>query len=217
MKQCWPAPERNKAPILDVLRRVLPASGQLLELASGSGQHAAFFAQALPTWTVQPSDVDASNLASIRAWVQEMQLPNLKPPLSLDVRSERWDVACFDAVFNANMIHIAPFECCLGMLRGAARHLTPEGLLVVYGPFRIGEAHTSKSNEEFDASLRARDPRWGVRDLLQVVAEAERLGFILSERVAMPANNQTLVFRRSGRADAATPCDTSCKAQSSGR
>jgi len=196
MKQAWPAAERNKQPILDVLRRVLPSSGKLLEIASGTGQHAAFFAAALPALDFQPSDVDEANLRSVGAWVTEAALPNLHPPRALDVCSADWGVGSLDAIFNANMIHIAPIECCEGLLAGAGRHLRVGGVLVVYGPFRVGGAHTSESNARFDADLRSRDSRWGVRDveLLQTLGDAA--GLTLEERVAMPANNQCLVFRK---------------------
>lgn len=197
-KQCWPAPERNKQPILEVLQRVLPERGVLLEVSSGSGQHAAFFARALPSWTILPTDLDAENLSSIQAWVDDEKLPNLRTPVRLDVTQDKWLVPQVDAIFNANMIHIAPWECCVGLMRGAARHLKDGGTLVLYGPYKIGFVHTSASNEEFDAGLRARDARWGVRDLERVVEEAEKVGLKLSERVQMPANNQILVFGRLG-------------------
>jgi SAM-dependent methyltransferase len=196
MKQSWPAPERNKQPILAVLERVLPASGTLLEIASGSGQHAVHFARALPALRWIPSDHDADNLASIGAWVAESGLPNLQPPIELDVRSDSWDVGTLDAAFNANMIHIAPWECCVGLFAGLGRHLAAGGIFVLYGPFRIAGAHTAPSNAEFDAGLRARDPQWGVREIESVEAEAARVGLTLRERVPMPANNQTLVFAR---------------------
>lgn len=199
MKLSWPAPERNKLPILEVLRRVLPSAGRVLEISSGTGQHAAFFAAQLPGITWQSSDMDDQNLASIHAWVEDSALTNLPAPVTLDVCSNAWPVEtrdAFDAIFNANMVHIAPWECCVGLIAGAARHLKPHGLLIVYGPFRIGGAHTSESNETFDAGLKARDPRWGVRDLEAVVELAEGAGFSLRERVQMPANNQMLVFER---------------------
>ena len=196
MKETWPAPERNKQPILELLQRVLPTSGTLLEVASGSGQHAAFFAAALPALDYQPSDVDEANLRSIRAWVDDAALPNLRPPLTLDVCSADWGVGLVDAIFNANMIHIAPIECCEGLMRGASRHLRRGGVLVVYGPFKVGGAHTSDSNARFDADLRARDPRWGVREATLLQALGEAGGLELEERVAMPANNQCLVFRK---------------------
>ena len=196
MKQEWPAPERNKQPILDVLARVLPSTGSLLEISSGTGQHAAFLAAALPALDFQPSDVDEANLESIRAWVAEAALPNLRAPLALDVCSADWGVAPLDAIFNANMVHIAPIECCQGLMTGAARHLRAGGVLVVYGPFRIGGAHTAESNERFDLDLRARDARWGVRDVEYLQALGDAAGLDFEERVAMPANNQCLVFRK---------------------
>jgi SAM-dependent methyltransferase len=196
MKQHWPAAERNKQPIADVLARVLPATGQLLEIASGTGQHAAFFAAALPNLQYQPSDIDEANLASVRAHVSEAGLPNLREPIVLDVTSDDWGVAPLDAIFNANMIHIAPIECSEGLMAGAGRHLRSAGVLVVYGPFRIDGEHTSQSNADFDADLRSRDAHWGVRDMetLQTLGEAAGLQFV--ERVQMPANNQCLVFRK---------------------
>ncbi len=195
-KLTWGAPERNKQPLLATLQRVLPPTGTLLELASGTGQHAVHFAQHLPSWTIQPSDLEPENLASIQAWVSEAALPNLREPLPLDACSEAWNVTPLDAIFNANLIHIAPWEAALGLVRGAARHLLPHGLLVVYGPFRIGGQHTAPSNQSFDESLRQRDSRFGVRDLEVFVAAAEEQGFAFRERIAMPANNQTLVFAR---------------------
>jgi SAM-dependent methyltransferase len=196
VKETWPAPERNKQPILEVLQRVLPTSGSLLEIASGSGQHAAFFASALPALDYQPSDLDEANLRSIRAWVDDTALPNLRAPLTLDVCSADWGVGALDAIYNANMIHIAPIECCEGLMRGAGRHLRVGGVLVVYGPFKLGGAHTSDSNARFDLDLQARDPRWGVRDVERLQSLGEAAGLVLEERVAMPANNQCLVFRR---------------------
>ena len=198
MKQTWPAPERNKGPILEVLTRVFPRTGRALELSSGSGQHAVHFAAAFPELEWTPSDLDPENLASIQAWVREVQLPNLREPMRIDVLESEWGVAAqtMDAVFNANMIHIAPWSCCLGMLRGVGQVLKPGGVFVLYGPFRIAGAHTAPSNESFDAGLRARDPSWGVRDLEAVTQEAERHGLVFEQRVEMPANNQSLVFRR---------------------
>ena len=196
MKLCWSAPERNKGPILEVLERVLPKQGTVLEIASGTGQHVIHFAQHLPALTFIPSDIDESNLESIRAWLAEAGLPNVLPPLRLDVTSEDWAAGEVNAIVNANMIHISPWECTEGLLAGAERYLSARGVLALYGPFRINGEHTAPSNAEFDADLKRRDARWGVRDLETVVALAHEHGLHFTERVAMPANNQTLVFRR---------------------
>jgi SAM-dependent methyltransferase len=195
VKACWPAPERNKEPILDVLRRVLPESGTLLELASGSGQHIAHFARHLPRWTFIPSDIEPDHLASIEAYRAEYRGDNFEHPRVIDVRSADWDVPALDAVFSANMIHIAPWSCCVGLIQGTARHLRAGGKFVLYGPFRIGGAHTAISNARFDENLRRQNEHWGVRDMEEVIERAEADGLEFSERVAMPAENQTLVFQ----------------------
>jgi SAM-dependent methyltransferase len=192
-----PAAERNREPILGVLRRVLPERGSVLEIASGSGQHVAHFAAALPELEFQPSDRDDQDFASITAWCAQAGARNVRAPIVLDVTSDPWPatVGTVDAIFNANMIHIAPWEACLGLLRGAGAHLAPHGVLVTYGPYKIDGRHTAPSNEAFDADLRARDPSWGVRDLGDVARIAEQHGFAVAERVAMPANNFMIVFR----------------------
>jgi len=192
-RRVYPAAERNREPILAVLRRVLPAAGDVLEIASGSGQHVAHFAAALPALRFQPSEREVELHASITAWTEGLQ--NVRPPLRLDVSRAPWPVGRCDAIFNANMIHIAPWEVCLALLRGAAEHLAPDAPLVLYGPFRIGGVHTAESNAAFDARLRGEDARWGVRDLEAVCAAAAEHGLHLGERVAMPANNQMLIFR----------------------
>jgi SAM-dependent methyltransferase len=189
-----PAAARNREPILDVLRAHLPASGTALEIASGSGEHAVAFAAAFPTLVWQPSDPDPANRASIAAWIAAEGTPNLLPPIDLDATAEIWPLATADAVVCINMIHIAPWAACLGLLRGAARLLAPGGLLYLYGPFKRDGMHTAPSNEAFDESLRARDPAWGVRDLGEVCQAAE--GFALAATVAMPANNLSVLFRR---------------------
>lgn len=196
MKQSWPAPERNKAPILEVLARVLPASGRVLEIASGSGQHAVHFARHLTGLRFLPSDLSSENLASIQAWVAEAALPNLEAPWQLDVCAPDYGVGEVDAIFNANLIHIAPWSCAEGLFAGARRHLRPSGVLVLYGPFHVGGRPTSESNASFDASLRARDSRWGVRDLEAVLELGSGAGLLHEERLAMPANNQLLIFRK---------------------
>lgn len=186
--------ERNKGPILQVLQRVLPDSGQVLEIGSGSGQHAVHFSEHLAPLFWQPTDIDAKNLASIRQWRKDAGLPNLLEPLTLDVLSTEWGLETYSALFSANMIHIAPWECCLGLLAGARRHVNSGGLLALYGPFKIAGCHTADSNRKFDDNLRGKDSRWGVRDLDDVLAQAR--GFDFEERVEMPANNQVVLLRR---------------------
>ncbi len=196
MRQTWPAPERNKQPIFEVLKRVLPAAGRVLEISSGSGQHAVHFATHLPSLHFIPSDMDEANLESIRAWVEHEHLTNLAAPLRIDVCDSDWAIERMDAVFNANMIHIAPWACAEGLVRGVGKYLQPEGVFALYGPFRIGGAHTAPSNAAFDADLKRRNEAWGVRDLEAVAALGENEGLTLSERVAMPANNYMLIFRK---------------------
>jgi SAM-dependent methyltransferase len=190
-----PSAERNRVPILHVLQRILPSRGTVLEIASGTGQHAAYFAQAFDGLTWQPTDTDPEALASIAAWVSETGTPNLRPPVSLDVRAP-WPVDAADVVLCINMIHISPWACSEALFAGAARALPAGGLLVTYGPYRIGGEHTAPSNAQFDAWLQAQDPAWGVRDLGELAAAAARHGIRLEEQVPMPANNFLLVWRK---------------------
>jgi len=198
------AADRNKQPILEALQRVLPARGAALEIASGTGQHAAWFAAALPDWTWQPTDADTSALPAIAAWTLQSGLANVRPPLLLDVMAPRWPAQGppfadpFDAVYCANMLHIAPWATCAALMQGCARHLAPGGVLVTYGPYLEDDVPTAPSNLSFDQSLRARDPQWGIRRLEDVTREARRAGLALRERHAMPANNLLLVFDRGG-------------------
>ena len=191
-----PATARNGAAILEVLQAVLPPGGTVLEVASGTGEHAVRFAAALPGLTWQPSDPDRRGLASIRAHARAAGLPNLRPALELDARSETWPVARAEAMVCINMIHIAPWAATEGLLAGADRLLPTGGPLVLYGPFRLGGAHTAESNARFDDDLRMRDPEWGVRDLEAVLAAAARYGLHLDQRIAMPANNLSVVLRK---------------------
>lgn len=194
-----PAAERNRAPILSVLRHHLPAEGLVLEVASGTGQHAIHFAEALPGLVFQPSDPDPSARASIDAWAAASGLPNLRPALDLDASSgQDWPVPRAAAVLCINMIHISPWAATLGLLAGAARVLPPGGVLLLYGPYRRDDVVTAPSNEEFDRSLRLRNPAWGLRRLEDVTAEAAKQRFRRSEVVDMPANNLCVVFRREG-------------------
>lgn len=191
-----PAATRNRQPILDVLRPALPPEGLILELASGTGEHVAFFARVLPHLQWQPSDPDEQARRSIDAWAAEGETPNIRPAIALDVRQDDWPVDHADAILCINMIHISPWEATVGLMRGAGRLLRPGGLLYLYGPYRRDGAHTAPSNAAFDADLRARDPSWGVRDLEQVAAEAETNGLLLDRIVSMPANNLSLLFVR---------------------
>jgi len=195
MKQHSPATQRNREAILAVLDRVLPEAGLVLEIASGSGEHATWIAPQLPGIAWQPSDRDPAALASIAAWTAELAPPNVLPPVELDVCGV-WPPIEADAVFCANMIHISPWAATEGLMHGASRALRAGGVLVLYGPFTIDGAHTAPSNESFDASLRARDPAWGVRDLGAVAKVASGHGLEMVERVAMPANNFSVIFER---------------------
>ena len=195
-----PAADRNKQPILEVLQRVLPARGTALEIASGTGQHAAWFAAGLPGWRWQPTETDAAMLPAIAGWTAG--LPNVEAPVLLDVMAAQWPSAAkpftqrFDAIFCANLLHIAPWPVCAALMRGAARHLAPGGVLVTYGPYFEDGVATAPSNLAFDESLRMRDPAWGIRRLEDVAAQAQAAGLVLRERHAMPANNLVLVFGR---------------------
>jgi len=194
------AAERNAAPILAELQRLLPARGTMLEIASGTGQHAAIFSDGLPGWQWQPSDFDAASLPSIASWCEG--LGRVRAPAQLDVTSATWPgaPAGVDAIYCANLIHIAPWPCCAALMRGAARHLAPRGVLVTYGPYLEDDVATSPGNVAFDADLRSRDPSWGLRRREDVAEQARVAGFALRERVAMPANNLLLVWDRVGSA-----------------
>lgn len=195
IKRHAPATERNRAAILAALTKILPARGLVLEIASGTGQHAAAFAAALPDIEWQPSDGDPTSIDSIAAWREEARLPNLRAPIVLDVE-QPWPVEHADAVVCINMVHIAPWPAALALFDGAARVLAPGAPLVLYGPYCFAGRYTSPSNEAFDGSLRARDPSWGVRDLVDLEAAARARGFALEAILAMPANNHVVVFRR---------------------
>jgi SAM-dependent methyltransferase len=190
-----PAAQRNRGPILDVLRETLPARGLVLEIASGTGEHVAHFAQSLPALTFQPSDPDARARASVAAWIAATGLANIRAPLELDVTRAPWPLARADALLCINMIHISPWEATESLFAAAAALLPDGAPLVTYGPYKREGVHTAPSNAEFDASLRATNPAWGVRDLETVAACAARNGFSAPRIVEMPANNLTLVFR----------------------
>jgi hypothetical protein len=191
-----PAVARNRDPILAVLREALPAAGTVLEIASGTGEHAVHFAAGLPHLAWQPTDPDAQARSSIAAHAAAAGLSNLLPPLELDAAAPAWPVTRADALVSINMIHISPWRATQGLMAGAARVLSAGAPLYLYGPYRQHGLHTAPSNAAFDESLRARDPEWGVRDLDEVVALAAGHGLALQRSVAMPANNLSVIFRR---------------------
>jgi hypothetical protein len=196
-----PAADRNKQPILDVLLKVLPMQGNALEIASGTGQHVAWFAASLPQWTWQPTDFMPASMDSISAWVAEQGLRNVRPPRVLDVTAPEWlpgdsSGSKFDLIYCANMLHISPWATCAGLMQGSARHLAAGGVLVTYGPYLEDGVPTSEGNLGFDQSLRAQNPAWGVRRREDVEQEAARAGLRLRARFAMPANNLLLVWAK---------------------
>jgi SAM-dependent methyltransferase len=192
-----PSAARNLEPLLQVLRLVLPTHGVVLEIGCGTGEHAVCFAEAMPNLTWQPSDPDADARVSTASWIKFAGLNNVLAPLDIDVCSRLWGVeqkAPLDVIVSINMIHIAPWAASLGLFTGAGRLLRAGGLLVLYGPFMRDGVHNAHSNATFDASLKARNPSWGVRDIadLERVGKASRLG--LRETIKMPANNMVVVF-----------------------
>jgi hypothetical protein len=202
---CSPAAERNKQPILQVLQGVLPDHGRMLEIAAGTGQHAAWMAAGLPGWTWQPTEASAAALPTIAAWTGEMQAANVLPPCLLDVTGSEWPAekdaaqvegfkAPFDAMYAANLLHIAPWAACVGLMAGATRHLKPGGLLLIYGPFFETLVDPAPSNRAFDASLRAQDAAWGIRHREAVDQTAASHGLRQRFRIDMPANNLLLGY-----------------------
>lgn len=192
-----PAAARNRQPILEVLRQVLPERALILEVASGSGEHALYCAGAMPGWHWQPSDPSDEALASIAAWRETAALPNLAAPRYLDATDPAsWPAEPFDAIVAINLLHISPWAVTEALMARAGERLVPGGTLYLYGPYRRGGEHTAPSNAAFDASLRRHDPRWGVRDLEAVVAEATCRGLELERVMDMPANNLSVVLVR---------------------
>jgi SAM-dependent methyltransferase len=194
-----PTAARNSAPILGVLKRVLPANGIVLETGCGTGEHAVHFAGAMPRLTWLPSDPDADSRASTASWTKFAGLSNLLPPIDVDVSAETWGVeesAPFDAIVSLNMVHIAPWSASLGLFAGAGSLLRAGGILFLYGPFMCDGVHNAPSNVAFDASLKARNPSWGLRDITDLERVGKSSGLILRETVEMPANNKSLVFAK---------------------
>ncbi len=192
----YPATQRNRDAILEVLRGVLPPSGLVLEIASGSGEHIVHFANAMPGLTFQPSDPEDAARLSIAAWTAETGLSNIRPPLAIDVRREPWPIAQADAMLCINMIHISPWEATQALMRNAGHILSKGAPLYLYGAYRQKDVVTADSNEAFDADLKSRNPQWGLRQLDDVAALAREAGFSGPAVTPMPANNLSVVFRR---------------------
>ena len=196
-----PAADRNKQPILDLLLEVLPRDGSALEIASGTGQHVCWFAAAMPSWIWQPTDGEITALPGIAAHVAQACLPNVRPPIHLDVMAQSWTGAIdlrtqYDAIYCANLLHITPWTTAAALMRGVSRHLAGDGMLLTYGPYLEDGVPTAPGNAAFDASLRARNPAWGIRTVAAVAAEAERAGLQLHAQHAMPANNLLLQWQK---------------------
>ena len=191
-----PSALRNRGPISDVLRTVLPETGTVLEIASGSGEHITHFAAQFPALTWQPSDPSAEARDSILQWSEAEGLANVLPPLDLDAAHDTWPIDRADAIIAINMVHISPWQATLGLLKGAGQLLPAGGALFLYGPYRRQGQPFAESNEAFDASLRARNPAWGIRQLEDVAGAAEQSGLVMTTTVEMPANNLSVVFRR---------------------
>jgi SAM-dependent methyltransferase len=195
-KRFAPATARNRDAIAAVLAAVLPPSGRILEIASGTGEHLVHFAAAFPALEWQPSDYDAAGVASVAAWSFDAGLPNILPPLMIDAATSNWPVGPVDAVLCINMVHIAPWAATKGLFEGADRLLSGGGILYLYGPYREASVATVESNEAFDVSLKVRNPDWGLRAVEDVVTLAKQNGLTLEKRIPMPANNLSLVFRK---------------------
>jgi Protein of unknown function (DUF938) len=191
-----PATVRNRDFILDVLRDVLPTKGVILEIASGSGEHVVHFARTLPSLAFQPSDPEPEALLSVAAWVKAAQATNVREPIVLDASQSPWPVASADGIICINMVHISPWDATVGLIGGAAATLPPGSPLYLYGPYKRKGFATAPSNEAFDRNLRDRNPTWGLRDLDAVAAIAQSVGFSLPTVTEMPANNLSVVFRR---------------------
>jgi cyclopropane fatty-acyl-phospholipid synthase-like methyltransferase len=199
-RQYAPATDRNRDPILNVLLEVLPPTGTVLEISSGTGEHAAYLAPRLKPRRWIPTDLSAAARDSIEAWRQEVGAENLDAPIALDASQDHWTVEAelaepIGAIVNINMIHIAPWSACLGLMAGAGRILPKGGILYLYGPFKQNGQHTAPSNQAFDESLRMRDREWGVRDLEAVIGAAEAAGLSFVRTYAMPANNLSVIFQ----------------------
>jgi hypothetical protein len=195
-RQYAPATVRNRDFILDVLRDVLPTTGVILEIASGSGEHVVHFARNLPSLVFQPSDPEPDALLSVAAWMKAAEVTNVRAPIVLDASRSPWPIASADGIICINMVHISPWDASVGLIRGAAAILPPGSPLYLYGPYKRKGFATAPSNEAFDRNLRDRNPIWGLRDLEAIAAIAQSAGFSIPDITEMPANNLSIVFRR---------------------
>ena len=195
-RQYAPATVRNRNFILDVLRDVLPTTGVILEIASGSGEHVVHFARNLPSLVFQPSDPEPDALLSVAAWMKAAEVTNVRAPIVLDASRSPWPIASADGIICINMVHISPWDASVGLIRGAAAILPPGSPLYLYGPYKRKGFATAPSNEAFDRNLRDRNPIWGLRDLEAIAAIAQSAGFSIPDITEMPANNLSIVFRR---------------------
>jgi len=195
-RQYAPATLRNRDFILDVLRDVLPTTGVILEIASGSGEHIAHFASYFPALVFQPSDPEPDALLSVAAWVKAARVTNVRAPITLDASESLWPIASADGIICINMVHISPWDATVGLIRGAAAILPPGSPLYLYGPYKRKAFTTAPSNQAFDRNLRDRNQAWGLRDLEAVAAIAQSVGFSVPAVTEMPANNLSVVFRR---------------------
>jgi hypothetical protein len=196
MGRSAPAALRNREPIAEVLGEWLPRTGLVLEIASGTGEHAVYFAERFPKLEWQPTDIHPDALSSIQAWREQMALPNVRTPLVIDAAAPGWPIDRADAVLNINMVHISPWASALGLLDGASRLLDPGSPLILYGPWMRDDCETAASNLAFDADLKRRDPDWGLRRVEEFAAAAEKRGFAIEATHPMPANNLMLLLRR---------------------
>ena len=199
-KRHAPATSRNREPILKVLKQHLPSKGNILEIASGTGEHGVFFAPYFSPQQWIPSDQDPECLASIKSWRRDCSTDNLQSPLTIDVMKENWHQSLTSqnirSLICINMIHISPWEACVGLIKGTSQILPSDGVLYLYGPYKVNNQHTAISNEQFDESLRLRNPLWGIRDLESVAKLAQENDLHLKEKIAMPANNFSLIFEK---------------------
>jgi hypothetical protein len=191
-----PATVRNRDAIVEVLRGILPDQGNVLEIASGTGEHVVYFGMAFPDLTFQPSDPDPACCQSIAAWTKREGVPNILPPQQLDAQAKGWDVAKPAAILCINMVHISPWESSIGLMEKAGKLLDPGAPFYLYGPYLRDDVETAQGNLDFERSLKSRDLRWGLRDVADMDALATRNGFGRESLVEMPANNISLVYRK---------------------